>query len=172
MKRLVILLTLLLVFPAAFAGNGGDQCRNINGNAYVQGVDENCEFNGDVYWFCISQKIRGTINGTWVSYIQEGWSVVLEAPDFPIPDDTAFVEYARELEVFSSKQGMVWGDAQFVLDFRAFENGGGVSLPVIVTGGTGIYEVAQGWKTAIALDEAFEKFSIQGRVCGPKIPSD
>jgi hypothetical protein len=172
MKWLVILLTLLLVFPAVFAGNGGDQCRNINGNATVQGNQDTCEFNGDVYLFCISQRIRGSINGTWVSYIQEDWGVPLEAPAFPIPDGTPFVEYARELEVFNSKQGMVWGDSQFVIDYRAFESGGGVSLPIIVTGGTGIYEDAQGWITATVLDDVFEDFSIQGRVCGPNIPSD
>ena len=168
-KGLVILLTLMLVFPATFAGNGGDKCRNINGNASVQGFPDTCEFNGDVYWFCISQRIRGSINGTWISYIQEDWGVPLVAPDFPIPDGTPFVEYARELEVFNSKQGMVWGDSQFVIDARAFDVGGGVSLPIIVTGGTGIYEDAQGWITATGLDGALEEFSIQGRICGPNI---
>jgi len=169
--RNILLLSIicLLNAPVAFAGDDGDQCRNINGSAFVQGFPETCEFNGDVYWFCISQRIRGSINGTWISYIQEDWGVPLEAPDFPIPDGTPFVEYARELEVFSSKQGMVWGDTQFVIDFRAFDVGGGVSLPIIVTGGTGIYEDAQGWITATALDKDLEKFSIQGRICGPNI---
>jgi len=64
---------------------------------------------------------------------------------------------------------MVWGAAQFVIDVRAFDSGVGVSLPIIVTGGTGIYEDAQGWITATVLDGAFENFSIQGQICGPNI---
>jgi len=169
MKRLVILLTLLLIFPAAFAG---DQCRHINGHAFLTGFQETCEFDSIEYDACYITKIRGSINGSWVSYVQRDWGFALEDLGVPTPPDAGLSFYNREFEVFTSKQGTVWGDSQFVFDLRAVDSGGGTAIPTMVTGGTGIYEDAQGWITATGTDSDFSKFSVRGRVCGPNIESD
>lgn len=72
--RFMILLVLLLVAPLAIAD---DECRNMNGHAFGGKRQEPCEVDSD-YDFCIIQKIRGTINGTWVSNYQNDWLVLLE----------------------------------------------------------------------------------------------
>ena len=43
MKQLIVLLTMLLVFPVAFAGNGDDYCRNINAHATLVGEGSACD---------------------------------------------------------------------------------------------------------------------------------
>ena len=165
MNKLVMFLASLLVFPAAFAA---DNCRNINGHAFSEGYQAPCEFNGTDYDGCYIGKIRGVINGSWVSYVQDDWFLVLDDFGLPTPYLTF---YNREFEVFTSKQGMVWGDAQFTYDTRAWLSGG-PAIPTIVTGGTGIYEDATGWITLINLDGDFYKSSVHGRVCGPNIEGD
>lgn len=169
MKRLAILLALLLVFPAAFAGNGSGNCRNINAKAVFQAEEYECEYQGVVYDVCYIAKIWGNINGTWTSYAQFDWYVVLE--DFGIETPALAEEswYNREVEVFHSKQGTVWGDAQFILDWHFASSDGGASIPTMVTNGTGIYKDATGWINAIYLDAALENFELNGRVCGPNI---
>jgi hypothetical protein len=66
---------------------------------------------------------------------------------------------------------MVWGEAQFALDLRVLIMGGS-AVPVMVTGGTGIYEDAYGWIVLIAADGYLDNFSVDGRICGPNISND
>jgi hypothetical protein len=169
MKRLAILLALLLVFPAAFAGNGGDNCRNINAKAVFQGLDFDCEYKGFVYDICYISKIWGSINGSWFTYAQFDWLTVLEDLGVPTPPGASDSYYNREIEVFNSKQGTVWGDAHFILDSLFDASDGGASIPTYVSGGTGIYEDAEGWINAIFTDASLENFELHGRVCGPNI---
>jgi hypothetical protein len=169
--RLILLITLLLTFPLAFADNGNDQCRNVNAHGIAQDYQESCEFDSTVYDFCLIKKMRGTINGTMFEYFQNDWLVLLEDLGLPTPPDAVESWYNREFAVFSSKQGMVWGEAQYVFDYRILE-AGGASVPVLVTGGTGIYEDAYGWITMIVPDAYFINLSFDGRVCGPNIPND
>ena len=169
MKRLVILLALLLVFPAAFAGNGGDNCRNINAHATLVDEGPGCEFDSTTYDYCYIQKTKGNLNGSWVSYVMWDWGVTLESLGVQTPPEAGESWYNRELEVFTTKHGMVWGDAQFVFDLRAFDSDGGPAIPTIVTGGTGMYEDAYGWITAIYTDGTLSNWRIYGRVCGPNI---
>ena len=168
MKQLILLLTLLLVFPIASVANGEDPCRNINAHATLVGEGPACEYNSTTYDYCYIQKVRGNLNGSWVSYLMWDWNVTLESL-VQTPPEAGESWYNRELEVFTTKHGMVWGESQFVFDLRAFDSFGGVAIPTIVTGGTGIYEDAQGWITATGTDSDFTKFSVQGRVCGPNI---
>ena len=66
---------------------------------------------------------------------------------------------------------MVWGEAQYVFDMR-FLDTGGVTVPTLVTGGTGKYEDAYGWIDWTFRDSTLAKFSIDGRVCGPNMSND
>ena len=166
MKRFLVLLLLLLVSPTALAD---DQCRHINAHAFIQGQQFPCEYNDTEYFGCLNSSIRGTINGSWDSYYQDYWWVSLD--DLGVP--TAYPSfYGREFEVFTTKKGMVWGDAQFTIDLRYAESGGGFAVETIVTGGTGMYEDAHGWITAIVTDSEQTTFSVHGRVCGPNIDDD
>ena len=169
MKQLLVLLAMLLVFPVAVADDGGDNCRNINAHASLVGVGPDCEYNSTTYDYCYSQKVKGNLNGSWVSYVMWDWGVMLESLGVQTPPEAGESWYNRELEVFTTKHGMVWGDAQFVFDFRAFDLGGGPAIPTMVTGGTGMYEDASGWITAIYTDGTLSNWRIYGRVCGPNI---
>jgi len=66
---------------------------------------------------------------------------------------------------------MIWGEAQYVFELLVYEVGG-VAIPMIVAGGTGMYEDASGWVTWTFTDSTLAKFSYDGRVCGPNIPND
>jgi hypothetical protein len=169
MKQLILLLTLLLVFPIASVANGEDPCRNINAHATLVDEVPECEFNSMTYDYCYIQKVRGNLNGSWVSYVMWDWGVTLESLGVQTPPEAGESWYNRELEVFTTKHGMVWGDAQFVFDLRAFDSDGGPAIPTIVTGGTGMYEDAYGWITAIYTDGTLSNWRIYGRVCGPNI---
>jgi hypothetical protein len=172
MKQLLMLLAMLLVFPVAFANDDGNRCRNINAKAVLVDFEEDREFLGIDYSACYTSKIKGTINGSWISYVKYEWYVILEDLDVQTPDLAIESWYNREFEVFHSKQGTVWGNAQFILDWQSYTNDGGSSIPTMVTGGTGIYEGATGWINAIYLDAMLENFELHGRVCGPNIPND
>jgi len=172
MKQLLMLLAMLLVFPVAFANADGNNCRNINAKAVLVDIEADCEFAGIEYSGCFITKIKGTINGSWISYVKDEWYVILEDLGVDTPDLAEESWYNREFEVFHSKQGTVWGNAQFILDWQSWTNDGGPSIPTMVEGGTGIYEGATGWINAIYLDAALENFKVQGRVCGPNIPDD
>jgi len=159
---------MILVFPLATAD---DQCRNMNAHGFAADFQEFCEFDGTVYDFCFVNNMRGTFNGTMFEYFQNDWVVLLEDLGLPTPPDALESWYNREFAVLHSKQGMVWGEAQYVFDLRAFDTGG-VAVPTQVTGGSGIYEDAYGWITWTFRDGTLETFSIDGRVCGPNIPND
>ena len=166
--RLFTLLALILAFPLAIAD---DPCRNVNGHGFAGDFQEPCEFDGTVYDFCFINKMRGTINGTMFEYFQNDWVVLLEDLGLPTPPAAGESWYNREFAVLTSKQGMVWGEAQYVVDLRVLETGG-AAVPLLVTGGTGIYEDAYGWITWTFGDETLATFSIDGQVCGPNICSD
>ena len=169
--RLILCVTLLLILSVASADNGNNQCRNINAIGALGGYQELCEFDGTVYDFCFINKLRGTINGTMFEYFQNDWLIWLEDSGFPTPPGAVESWYNREFVVFSSKQGMVWGEAQYVFEYRAYDTGG-TAVPVMVIDGTGIYEDSAGWITMTILDSNFVKLSFDGRVCGPNIPTD
>ena len=176
--RMILFLTLLLAFPMALAANGDDQCRNMNGHGEFNEVQNPCEEDAN-YDFCFVSKLRGTINGSMVEYFKDGWQIWLETLEI-IPTDPHNIDaistppeaveswYNRELIVLTSKQGMIWGEAQLVVDVRLYDTGG-FALPMTVTGGTGIYEEAYGWVTFTITDSTLSKFTYDGRVCGPNI---
>ena len=166
--RLLTFLALMLAFPLAIAD---DHCRNMNGHGRTVDIQEPCEFDGVVYDFCFVNEVRGTINGTVFEYFQWDWIVWLEGLGVPTPPDAGGSFYNREFAVLTSKQGTVWGEAQYVYDLRVLDTGG-VAVPTLVTGGTGIYEDAYGWITFTFGDETLLPFSIDGRVCGPNISTD
>ena len=99
----------------------------------------------------------------------DDWYENLESLGVQIPPEAGESWYNREVGVFTTKHGMVWGYAQFVFDFRIFDSDGGSSIPTMVTGGTGMYEDAYGWITAIYADSTLSNWRIYGRVCGPNI---
>ena len=167
--RMLLILTLLLAFPMALAANGDDQCRNMNGHGVA--FQAPCAFDDTDYDFCFVSKMRGTINGTMVEYFQDDWVILLEDLGVPTPPEAIESWYNREFAVLTSKQGMIWGEAQYVVDERLYDTGG-FAIPMTVTGGTGIYEEAYGWVTWTFTDSTLSKFSYDGRVCGPYIPND
>lgn len=63
---------------------------------------------------------------------------------------------------------MLVGEAQYVFELRHYDVGG-AAVPMIITGGTGIYEDAYGWIAWTLTDNNLESFSLNGRVCGPNI---
>ena len=142
MKQLIMLLAMLLVFPVALADDDGNHCRNINAKALFQEAQSPCEFDGIEYDVCYISKVWGTINGSWTGYAQDEWLVVLEDRGLPTPPGAASSYYNREFEVFTSKQGTVWGDSHYILDSLFDASDGGASIPTYVSGGTGIYEGA------------------------------
>lgn len=167
MKSLIVFFALLLVFPAAFAD---EKCQRIRGQAEFVGFEEPCHFDGTEYAFCIVAETRGTLKGTWVSYFQEDWTVLLEELEgLPIPTPPGAFEslYNREFDVFTSRRGEIWGESQYVFDLRVVESGGGTAVPVIITGGSGKYEDAYGWITPIVTNADLTTFSMHGRVCRP-----
>lgn len=166
--RLFAFLALILAFPLAIAD---DPCRNVNGHGFAADFQEPCEFDGTVYDFCFISRMRGTINGTMFEYFQNDWVVLLEDLGVPTPPAAGESWYNREFAVLTSKQGMVWGEAQYVFDMRNLDTGG-VAVPTLVTGGTGIYEDAYGWITWTFRDGTLATFSIDGQVCGPNISPD
>jgi hypothetical protein len=171
MKQLLMLLAMLLVFPVVFADDG-NHCRNVNAKAVWTDYQLDCEFDGIEYDACFTSKIWGTINGSWYTYVQDEWLVVLEPLGVPTPPGASDSYYNREFEVFTSKQGTVWGDSHFILDSLFDASDGGASIPTYVSGGTGIYEGAEGWINAIFTDASLSNFKLHGRVCGPNIPND
>jgi hypothetical protein len=158
---------LLLATTSAF----GDECQDIRGAAKVVGVQvDPCQENPE-YYACYIQRVRGTLRGKWVSYQQPGWfDTDLRAVGLPVPEGSEVTWYGREFEVFSTKEGEVWGDMQTAFDIRIFDSDGGGALPTIVTGGTGIYEDATGWIVPVYTDGTLNNFTILGRICGPNIP--
>ena len=170
MKKLAFLFALLLVFPTALAANDHYKCQKIKGHAVLQDFQEDCEYAGIEYSMCFIQQIKGTIKGSWVSYIQDEWWVVLGDLGVPTPPAAGPSWYNREFQVFTTKRGTLWGEAQFVFDERAWaEPDGGTAFPAIITGGTEMYEGATGWITSIATDATIAKWTVHGRVCGPNI---
>lgn len=167
--RLVLLITLLLMSPLAYADKGDDHCRKVHGHGVAQDYQEACEFDGIAYDFCFINKMRGTLNGTMFEYFQDDWVALLEAEGLPTPPEAIESWYNREFAVLSTKKGKIWGEAQYVFDLRNYDTGGGVAVPMIITGGTGKFKNAYGWVTWIYSDD-LTKFSLDGRVCGSKIP--
>ena len=165
--RKLLLAALLLAIPMALAANGDDQCRNMNGHGDYAFASESCEFDGTTYWVCFGYKTRGTINGYFVEHFQEDWYFA-DLGSLPAPYPSFYV---REFSVLYAKQGMIWGEAQYIFDWRNFYTGG-VAVPIMITGGTGMYEGAYGWITFTVTDASLEKLSYDGRVCGPNIADD
>ena len=157
---------LLLATTSAF----GDKCQDIRGEARLVDVQvDPCQENPE-FDTCYIQKVRGTLKGEWVAYQQADWvNIDMAEVGLPVPEGSETL-YIRELEVFSTKKGEVWGDMQTAFDMRVFDSDGGVALPTIVTGGNGIYEDATGWIVPVVTDGTIEHFTILGRICGPNIP--
>ena len=75
MKQLLMLLAMLLIFPVAFANADGNHCWNINAKAVLVDFEEGCEFAGIEYSACYITRIKGTINGSWISYVKDVYVV-------------------------------------------------------------------------------------------------
>ena len=156
---------------AAVADNHVVGCKKIRAKALI---DPNyifdCEFDGVDYSFCIGGDVTGSIKGPWVSYLQDEW--VINSSDIGLPEPIPFISnYGREFEVFASAKGNIYGDAQYIFDYRMFEVAGKFPLPIFITGGTGLYEGATGWMIAL-FNTDVDKAKISGEVCGPNIPID
>jgi hypothetical protein len=162
-------LALLLATTSAF----GDKCQDIRGSAKVVDLQvDPCQEN-DEFYACYIQKVSGTLKGKWVSYQQPDWfDKDLRVYGLPVPEGSEVTWYGREFEVFTTKKGEVYGDAQTAFDTRIFDSDGGGALPTIVTGGSGIYEGATGWIVPVYTDGELDNFTILGRICVPNIPED
>ena len=153
----------------AVADNHLVGCQKIHANALV---DPNyifdCEFDGVDYSFCIGGEVKGSIKGSWVSYLQDEW--VIDSIDVGLPEPIPYISnYAREFEVFASAKGNIYGDAQYIFDIRIFDVAAKFPLPIFITGGTEMYEGASGWMIVL-FNADLAKAKISGEVCGPKIP--
>lgn len=169
--RTLMALVLCLAFPATLVANGDIQCRQMNGRADYVAQPDVCEFDGTSYATCYEYSTRGTINGSYLEYMQEGWDWVWLGDVLPAPNFMSF--YFREFSVLTSKQGQIWGDAQYVFNLQNVAiDMGGTAVPIMVTGGSGMYEGAFGWVTFTSLDGAGATLTYDGRVCGPNIPSN
>jgi hypothetical protein len=154
--------------------SASEQCRQINAKADFPnplGETEGCTFGGQDFDLCITGNVRGTIKGEWVAYFLNEWFIIIEPPDFPVPEET-LANYNREFQVFTTDKGEIYGDAQYVFDIRIFDVGGGFVDPIIVTGGTGWYEGATGWIAAVFTDGALSKAKLHGEICGPSLPQN
>ena len=170
----VLVLILVLAFPMTVTANSGDLCRNMNGH----GGDSSepifdCEFGGDTFDFCFESSLRGTINGSLMEYYNWDWFYYFAPPlkDFGVPAPNYGSYYMREVDLFMSKQGELWGEAQYVIDWYNITLGG-VAVPIMITGGTGMYEDAYGWITLTVTDPGLTNFTYDGRVCWPKANDD
>jgi hypothetical protein len=154
------------------SASASDQCKQILAKADFPnplGETEGCTVNGQDFDSCITGNLRGTIKGKWVAYFLDEWFIIIEPPEFPVPEET-LANYNREFEVFTTNKGEIYGDAQYVFDIRIFDVDGGFVAPIIVTGGTGWYEGATGWIAAVVSDGALSKANLHGEICGPNIP--
>lgn len=152
--------------PALADGN----CLNVYSRAVFDNPDgtPDCSFGDQAFDFCFEAKMRGTLRGTWTAFGKADWFVDLAAPDFPVPEET-LSNYNREFNVFSTRKGKLIGDSQYVFDIRIFDVGGGFVSPVIIEGGTGMFEGATGWIAAVLTDAALSRAILIGEVCGPLI---
>lgn len=155
--------------PIAFAG---DQCMDIRGRALFTAPPEaDCTFEGERFDFCLEGTVRGKLKGTWRAFGQNDWFVDLPASEFPVPEET-LSNYNREFNVFSTRDGLLVGDSQYVFDIRIFDNGGGFTTPIMIERGTGRFEGATGWIVGVFTDAALSRGVLLGKVCGPYILGD
>ena len=155
----------------AIADSHAVGCQKIFAKAKVDpNYISDCEFDGTDYSFCIAGDLKGSLKGTWVSYLQDEW--VIESSVAGLPEPVEFYSnYGREFEVFTSTKGNIYGDAHYIFDYRLFDTGAKFPLPVFITGGTGRYEGASGWMIVL-FNTDLDKARISGEVCGPYIPKD
>jgi hypothetical protein len=169
-RKLFLASSVGFLLPAVAAAHTNEMgCQNIHARAEIQNTPVDCEYNGTTYDFCFSLKVRGTIKATWVAYGMGDYFVILDPAEFPVPPETES-NYNREFNVFNTHRGSFHGDSQYVFDLRIFDVGGGFASPVIVEGGTGIYEDATGFVVAAFLDGDLSSAALVGRVCGPHMP--
>jgi hypothetical protein len=153
--------------------SASEPCRQVEAKANFPnplGETERCEFDGQDFDLCIRGNVRGTIKGELVAYFLDEWFIIIEQPDFPVPEGT-LANYNREFLVFTTSKGEIFGDAQYIFDIRIFDVDGGFVDPIIVTGGTGWYEGATGWIAMVSTNGELDKAKLLGEICGPNIPT-
>lgn len=163
--------SVLLMFSAQTA-LADHNCKKVHGRADFSNPlgEPNCIVGNEAFDFCFSGQVRGSLRGSWTAYGFGDWFVPLNAPDFPVPDET-LSNYNREFNVFTTRRGTLFGDSQYVFDTRIFDVGGGFVSPIIIEGGTGIYQGATGWIAGVFTDAEISTAKLVGEVCGPYIPA-
>ena len=144
------------------------ECKAVAGKGTQQSFQEQCEFDGTAYDLCINMKLFSRDFSSHDAYGNYDWFIDLGSLGFPVPEGST-TNYNREFNVLTSDEGMVFGDVQYAFDDRIFESHGGFVAPMIVTGGTGMYDGATGWVAFMFIDETIEKQRFFGRICGPGI---
>jgi len=169
-----LFVVLLLALASAAVGDQTGRCQEVRGHAVLKATQFPCltenVVDDTVFDGCYISMVKGNLKGPWISFVQDDWGFDLATVGAPVPDGSPATWYNREFEVFETKHGVVYGDAQFAFDFRIFDSDGGGAIPTIITGGSGIYEDAMGWIVATFKDGSIETFHIRGRICGPNIP--
>ena len=136
---LLLCLTLLIISPAAIAGN----CRDIHANAGVivdYYVASDCPDQEWLYDACLLAPVNGTLNGDWWYYMY-GWNAV-EVLD-PIPGHPGF-ESGWAFSAFVTNKGELWTRDSWIADLEDTDDYGFISQVLVIIGGTGEYEGATG----------------------------
>ena len=133
MNRLVFLIALLLVFPAAYADRSVEQCKPINAVWYLTDYlvgPGNC----DGFDYCIPGSLTGTPNGEMTYF-------GMFADEIYNPIATSYsINIGFGEERISTQHGEIYSLTHTIFDF---DTGVWTEL-LIVYGGTGKYENATG----------------------------
>ena len=144
---LLLCLTLLMISPAAVAGN----CKDIHANvgAIVDGYDaSDCPDQEWLYDGCLLYSVKGTLNGDWWFYLY-GWNAV-EVLD-PIEGHPGFWS-GWSFSAFVTNKGELWTRDTWTADLEDTEFFDFSSQVSVIIGGTGVYEGATGRLGWIGLD--------------------
>jgi len=133
MKSLLIVLALLLVFPAALASPNGDHCKPVNAVWYLTDYLTGAA-NCDGYDYCVPGRLTGTPNGE-MTYFGNNADAIWD------PFGTGYsINMAIGEERISTRHGDIYSLSHVIFDF----DGPVWTELLIVTGGTGKYENATG----------------------------
>lgn len=160
MKATIICLTvgLCLVASATIAS----ECKPINiriGPSVDLGP---CTFQDIDFESCVEAPIRGTLKGTYSSYLATfGEFVPLDAP-------YASLAYGWALAVIDTNRGQIDAQEDWLINVNTITADVPFVSHLSITGGTDDYEGASGWIGVIAVDVGGEwRGWMRGEVCTP-----
>ncbi len=170
---------LLTVSGVAVADShtGGTQCQDIRGRLELLGYEFDCSIDGESYFLCFDNKLKGKTKGTWDIGLKFEWydkvidGALLQDGTTLATVDGSLSFWYREYGVVRLKRGNLFHSAQYAVDERLWNVAAVVPIAAVITGGTGIYEDATGWILSTS-DDFFVTAKISGEVCGPNIPHD